>query len=300
MRFRLGLSAEKIEDRVDEKLDGVGMVRGEYPCRLIEEYFTLESCRKYVSEYVESICKIYGDNEVWYRTADFIVQEVNVLKGVDQIIDENDYILGLRGVRRGLKYKAVFKMELEVIAELSKKYPNLNILFSYIKDIEELKECIELLSEVGFKNKYGIMAEIPSTVMDIDKFVELGISNITIGVNDLTTLVLGTYRGSEYHDCNHPAVLKCIEECVRVGKANNVEVSVAGIVNKKLMNNCRKVGVDWFIVNYPLLNEVLDVPLEKLKYINQLAEIKKLTKSKRNIENIKKYRKIIYEVDSNN
>lgn len=293
MKIRLGLNAERISDRIDQRIDGVGMIRGEYPCRLIDEYFTLESCRAYMYNYIECICKIFDGKEVWYRNADFIVQEVNVLKGADEILDENDYILGLRGTRRGLRYMDVFKLELEIIAQLSRKYSNLNILFSFIKDTEELKKCIDILRDLGFENKYGIMAEIPAVIIDIKDFVYLGISNITIGVNDLTTLVLGTYRTSGYHDCNHKAVLRCIERCVSATEGTNVSVSVGGVVNRELMDNCEKIGVDYFIVNYSLLNEILDVPLEKLEHINQLNEIKKKTKEQRNRELIKKYQKII-------
>ncbi len=295
MKFRLGLNAEKISDRIDPRLDGVGMIRGEYPCRLIDEYFTLESCREYLYNYIESICKVYNNKEVWYRNADFIVQEVNVLKGADRILDENDYILGLRGIRRGIRYIDVFKLELEIITQLSKKYSNLNILFSFIKDTEELQKCIDVLKELGFENKYGIMAEIPSVIIDIENFIDMGISNITIGVNDLTTLVLGTYRTSGFHDCNHEAVLKCIERCVKVTRGTNISVSVGGYVNRDLLNNCKKIGVDYFIVTYPLLNEILNVPLKKLEYINQLDEIKRKTKGQRNKELIKKYQKLIIE-----
>lgn len=298
MKYRLALNAETITDCIDERLEGVGMIRGEYPCRLIDEYITLESCRKYIYDYVENVCQAFAGKDVWYRNADFIVQEVNVLKGADVILDEGDYILGLRGTRRGLRYKDVFKLELGVIAELSKKYSNLNILFSFIKDVDELDECISILKELGFKNKYGVMAEIPSVIFDIESFIARGISNITIGVNDLSTLVLGTYRTSGYHDCNHKAVLDCIKRCVDATRGKNVTVSVGGIVNKELMENCESIGVDYFLVNYTLLNEILDVPVEKLPYINQLAEIKKKTKEQRNREVIKKYKKIIEDKEN--
>ena len=297
MEYRIALAAEKIEENPSEVLNGVGMIRGEYLCRIIEEYYTLESCREYVKDYIENICKLYEGKEVWYRNSDFIVDEVNVLKGVDHVLKEQNNILGLRGTRRGLKYKDIFKMELEIVVELSKKYNNINILFSYIKDVEELDECIKILKELGVENKYGIMAEIPSVSMDLENFAKRGVSNITIGVNDLTTLMLGTYRGSDYHDCNHPIILKAIKECVEIAKIYNIEVSVGGIVNKRLLDNCKKIGIDYFIINYPLLNKILNVPSDKLKYINQLSEIKKLTKSKRLLEKIKEYKKFIEEND---
>ena len=90
-------------------------------------------------------------------------------------------------------------------------------------------------------------------------------------------------------------MLKCIERCVKVTRGTNISVSVGGYVNRDLLNNCKKIGVDYFIVTYPLLNEILNVPLKKLEYINQLDEIKRKTKGQRNKELIKKYQKLIIE-----
>lgn len=281
MKYLLGLHAEPLHDRIDNRLEGVGMIRSEYLCRTIEEYFPLQSCCEYISSYVENICNIFSSSDVWYRTAELIAPEVNVLKGADHILEEKHYILGLRGVRRGVKYPDTYLLELDTISKLSKEKSNLNILFPFIKDVGELEVCLELLSKVGFKNKYGIMAEIPSTIIMIDDFLNLGVSNITIGVNDLTTFVLGTYRGSEYHDCTHPAVIKLIEKIISKAKKKNVQVNVAGNVNNELCKICEEIGVDNFIVNYPLLPDILGVPATDLPYVNQLKEIKILTKLRR-------------------
>lgn len=281
MKFRLGLNAERKDIKIDSRLEGVGMIRSEYPCRLIEEYFTLQSCRDYVYNYVKYVCETYYPDEVWYRNADFIVQEINVLKGADVYLNEYFYMHGLRGVRRGLKFRETFKLELQIIAELSKEFKNLNILLSFIKDPEEFRLCLKILNDLGFQNKIGIMAEIPSSILLLEEFFKLGVQNVTIGVNDLTSMLLGTYRNSEYHDCNHPAVLKAINHCVTCGKKAGVEISVGGIINKTLVKNCEDMGVDWCIVNYSQLPEILDIPAEALGDFNQLNEIKILTKSKR-------------------
>lgn len=284
MKYLLGLEAEPITDRVNDKFTGVGMIRSEYLCRVIEEYFPLQTCRDFVYEYVDNICQLFSDGDVWYRTAELIVQEVNVLKGADEILKEKHYVLGLRGVRRDLKYPDTFLLELGNIAKLAQKRPNLNVLFPYIKDAKELEKCLELLHQVNFANKYGIMAEIPSTIITLEDFLSQGISNVTIGVNDLTSLTLGTYRESGYHDCTHPAVVKSIEtviEKVRKYGQKGTVVNVAGMVNKELCKICEQLGVDNFIVNYPLIPNVLGVEPATLPHINKLKEIKALTKKRR-------------------
>lgn len=280
MNFLLGLQGERLDNIIDDRLKGVGMIRSEYLCRSIEQYFTLNSCREYVYKYVSNVCDIFHNHEVWYRTSELTVPEVNVLKGVDHIIEEKHYILGLRGVRRGIKFSNTFLLELETISKLSKEKNNLNILFPYIKDSNELKKCIDLLKKVNFNNRFGVMIEIPSAITEIDEFIKLGVSNITIGVNDLTTLMLGSYRESEFHDITHPAIIKTIDYIIRKCKDNNVAVNVAGNVNSKLKDICSDLGIQNFIVNYPLLSDVLNIPKEKLPEINKLNEIKKLTKSR--------------------
>lgn len=284
MKYLIGLQAEPLTNKVNDIFTGVGMIRSEYLCRIIEEYFPLQSCRDSIYEYVDNICNVFANGDVWYRTAELITPEINVLKGADHVFEEKHYLLGLRGVRRDLKYPDTFLLELDNIAKLSQIHSNLNVLFPYIKDADELEKCLEMLQKVNFLNKYGIMAEIPSTIITLEDYLSLGVSNVTIGVNDLTSLTLGTYRESGYHDCTHPAVIKSIETVIekvkKYGQKGTV-VNVAGTVNKKLSEICEKLGVDNFIINYPLIPEVLGVAPETLPYINLLKEIKALTKKRR-------------------
>lgn len=282
MKYQLGLNAEQVEFDLLNKFNGIGMIRSEYVFRLYDEYITLKSCQEKLFEYIENLCKS-TKNDIWYRTSDLIVDEIDVLGGCDHFLLEHDYILGLRGVRRGLKYIDTFVIELSIIAELSKKYDNLNILFSYIKDIDELKRCKKLLKNLGYKNKIGVMAEIPSVIICINDFLESGVNNITIGVNDLTTLVLGTYRTSGYHNINHEAVLAAIKYCKMQCLKYNVQLSVAGVLNKEFIKNCHSMNIDNVIINYSQVHELLDFPLAELPYYTQLNEIKAKTKKQRNL-----------------
>ena len=273
MKYKLGLSAEPITNTIDSRLVGVGMIRSEYLCRVCKEYITTKTCQQFVRDYVSNVCKLFYPNEVWYRTTELVVPEINLLKGADDIFEEKHYLLGTRGIRRAMRYIETFTLELENLSAVSKEHDNLNVLFPYIYDPKELEVSLEVLNKVKFSGKYGIMAEIPSTILLLDKFAEQGISNITVGVNDLTSLTLGTFRG-EYSDHTHPAVIKLIELANTIGQKFNIPVSVGGYVSLELKCICEKIGIDSLVVHYSALSEVLNIPKAKLEHLQFSKELK--------------------------
>ena len=233
--------------------------------RACNEYITTDTCRKYIREYVSNVCQLFCSDEVWYRTTELVAAEINSLKGVDNIIIEKEHYLGMRGIRRAIKYPDTFTLELVNLNQISNEYKNLNVLFPFIYDPKELEKSLEILNKVKFNGKYGIMAEIPSTILLLDKFAELGISNITIGVNDLTSLTLGFSRG-ENSNHTHKAVIKLIEMAVNVGHKYNIPVSLGGYVSNELKSICEEIGLDTFIIHYNALSEILNIPSETLEY----------------------------------
>lgn len=278
MKYRIALNGETPPDLPEERFDGVGMIRGEYILRKIGKYITTHDAKHTLYAYVESVCQKYNKQEVWYRTTEFVTPEINVLEGVDAIFEEKHYILGMRGVRRGLKFKETFKEELRLISDLSTKYSNLNILIPYIKDPDELKEVISLLNDLNYKGKYGIMLEIPSVYLLLKEFSELNVSNITIGINDLTMLTLGTFRGSEYHDPTHPAILKIIRDTACFGKESGIEVNVAGYISDKLMRIIENEELDHIILHYKDIPDLLALPETDFPETELLKQIKNKTK----------------------
>ena len=278
MNNLLGLSAEPITDRVHPSLQGVGMIRSEYLYRAREEYITMKSCSEFVYNYVCNVCKLFYPSQVWYRTSEFVVPEANVLAGVEEKLPEKHYILGLRGIRRGLKYKDSLHAELQLVSDVAKKYDNLNILFSYIKDPQELDECKQMLKQIEFPNKFGIMVEIPSVIVLLDEFIERGVSNLTIGLNDLSMMVLGAYRGSEYHQLTHSSIEKLIEYVNFKAKESGIPLSVGGYLNNRVYDMCKRIGVDNAIINYNLLPDVFSDRPEKYPYLSTVSDIKRLTK----------------------
>ncbi len=280
MKYSLGLTGEPINDRIIPELSSVGIIRSDYLCRLIEEYISLESCRKYITNYTANICKIFNKDEVWYVTTDLVTPEVNVLKGADHLIEEKHYAFGLRGIRRSLMYKDTFIKELELISKLHDKYNNLNVLFPFVSDVKEIKEGVKLLKKVGFKGKYGITIDTPSSALTIENFIDMGVSNFTFRHENMATLLMGTYSRSQYDIPTHNSVTKLLERVIEKCKVNKIPLAVGGYITKDLDSICRKMNVDTFIVHYHELPSIFKINKTKLPYIDNFEKIKLLTKSR--------------------
>jgi phosphoenolpyruvate synthase/pyruvate phosphate dikinase len=279
MKYQLGLSAEEIDSRVSPMFEGVGLLRGEYLCRKINKYVTLKESRDYIRDYVRRMAEMFAPDPVWYRTTEMEVAEVNVLEGADHIIEEKTTMLGYRGVRRAMLFKETFMLELGVIAEVAAEHPNLHILIPFISDISELVFVKECLAEVGFRNKLGIMAEIPSTLLCLEDFLKLGVDNVTVGMNDLTSLVLGAYRGSGLDQHLHPAVKKLLIHVREATLDYPVTLSVAGYIYSDLLKFIEEVGYDYAVVHYSKLEEVFGNKFKDLPYRENLQAIKLKTRA---------------------
>nr|MBA4405256.1 hypothetical protein [Nanoarchaeum sp.] len=256
MEYKLGLGGEKISDRVSPIFTGVAMIRGEYLCKQKRQYITVPEFQKYVYDYISNIAQVFAPDDVWYRTIELTTEGINRLEGLDYALDERQPDFGLRGIRRGLRYPETFLKELGLISELSKKYRNVHLLIPFVHDIGELQAIERLLKKVDYRNKVGIMAEIPSTILCLEDFCEWGIDNITVGINDLTTFTLGTSRNSDIYNKTHPAVIKLMKRAVEIGRKYGVETGLAGYLNQEIHDIAKEMRFNFLAVFYheiPLL-----------------------------------------------
>ena len=87
MRKQLALSGEKLDEKVYPQLfHHVGMIRGEYLLRELNQNIILASCQQFVKDYLETICSLYSDEEVWYRFSELTNTEANCLRGLKSIL----------------------------------------------------------------------------------------------------------------------------------------------------------------------------------------------------------------------
>ena len=278
----LGLNCESIDNKLASEFEGVGLIRSEYLCRNIEEYITEESCRKYIYDYVSDICKKFSKKEVWYRFTDLTTNEINTLKGCDHYINEKYHFMGTKGVRRHLLDINTFKLEAKLISKLSKNNDNLGVIIPYISSVEQFIKIKEILYEVGYIGKIGIMVEIPITVFLIDEFISEGAEMFVVGMNDLTTNMLSGTRESIYHDKNNLELLKIIKTLKKKCNQRKKGFMVAGYFNKDNIKTLKKIKDLKIVINYANLPN-LNAKYNKLEELNILNEIKKRTKEKRKI-----------------
>lgn len=256
MKYKLSLGGEKILDRVSPIFTGIAMIRGEYLCKQKRQYITMPALQEYIYGYIANIAQVFAPDDVWYRTIELTAERINELEGVDHRFNERQPDLGLRGIRRGARHPETFLKELKLISTLSKNYTNVHLLIPFIHDIKELHVVKRLLEEVDYKNKIGIMAEIPSTILCLEEFCELGINNITMGINDLTTFTLGASRNSDIYNKTHPAVIKLMERAVEIGFKYGIETGLAGYLNQEIHDIAKEMHFNFLAVHYheiPLL-----------------------------------------------
>ncbi len=250
MKFRLSLSAEPITTQMLNGYSGVGMIRSEYLCRACGSYVTKQSCLDYIGNYIRHAVKTFPNDEVWYRTTDIVAPHLNELEGVEEVIEDKHYILGMRGLRRATIYPKALQQEMGLIASLHNEFSNLHILFPYLSDPGELHPHLTFLHQLEYSGKIGIMAEIPACLSQISEFISMGITHVTFGLNDLTTLLLGARRGSKAHAPTHPVVFNAVKCALEQCKRSGVITSIAGDLNTQLVDTYSKMGVDYFIVRH--------------------------------------------------
>ena len=228
--------------------DGIGLMRmefiiagiGKHPLYLLQK----GQQRTYVEgikKGIETVAKAINPKPIVVRFSDFKTNEYHDLEGGDKFEPKEDNpMIGWRGVSRYIskEFREAFKLECEAIKEVRNNYKNIHVMLPFVRNIDEVKQCLEILKECGLERnkdfKIWLMAEVPAIAIIPEDFASLDIDGCSIGNNDLTQLVLGVDRDSEllgkmgYFDEKNKAVLKAIENIIKGFKAKNKTVSSCG------------------------------------------------------------------------
>ena len=247
------------------RIEGIIAESGKHP-----NYFLEKNMIKNYEEIIfQGIKKIsnYFDG-MWVRTSDIRSDEFRNLAGSPKEKEGNP-MLGMHGIRHGLKHTDILKSELKALKKISESGKGIGILLPQVISVEEVKRVKEILKEINFsKAKLGVMIETPASVEIIKELCEEGIAFVSFGTNDLTQYTLAIDRNNPqvadiYNEMN-PAVLKQISYVIRICKKYRVETSICGQAGSKkgmvefLVNN----GIDSISVNPDAAKEIAEYVAE--------------------------------------
>lgn len=244
-RVYVNLAQPELADKVAARnVDGVGLLRAEFIVGQINKHplFMIKHGlqEEYIQKMYEGImpfARAFYPRPVVYRTTDFKTNEYRDLEGGKDYegVEENP-MLGYRGASRYITDINSFELEIEAIKRVRREFDNLWVMIPFVRTVNELATTKKLLEERGLvrsdKFKLWMMVEVPSNIILIDKFLQVGIDGISIGSNDLTQLTLGIDRDSanlaSTFDERNEAVMMSLERAITVAKSMGVTSSICG------------------------------------------------------------------------
>jgi phosphoenolpyruvate-protein kinase (PTS system EI component) len=277
-RLRMSLSGEMPSEEVLGAYDGVGLLRSEFVLRRINAYITERDAAEAVARYVASVADLAAPRPVWYRSSDLWSDEANVLRGVDERLREDNPIIGYRGARRRAVAPCALLTEIEVVQAVARDRPNLHWLVPFVALPAEFEAVAALLEASGWPNQLGCMLEIPAALLQPEGFVAAGATNLLVGLNDLTSLLLGAVRGNALHDKLNPALWHLVDSLHRL--PGSCEWGIGGTLCREILDAARDHGVPYATVHYSELPEVVGTDPSLLPELGLVREIKRATRSR--------------------
>lgn len=259
----------------DRHVDGVGLLRAEFMIAGIGTHpkKLLQDGKRHVfihelAEQLEVFCAAFDPRPVIYRATDFKTNEYRNLKGGEAFEpEEPNPMLGFRGAARYVADSAVFEMELDAIKQVRNKkgLKNLHLMIPFVRSPKELLEVKKIIAASGLSRspsfKLYLMVEIPTNVIRLDDFIDVGIDGISIGSNDLTMLILGTDRdNSEVAQAfseMDPAVQWALERAVKTAVKRGVTASICGQAPSDYPELVEKL-VSWGITSISVNPDAID------------------------------------------
>lgn len=272
----VNLAEKELAEKVSKmNVDGIGLLRAEFmiagigihPRKMLENKMRKEFVDT-LAENISKFCEVFNPRPVIYRATDFKTNEYRNLRGGKKYEPhEENPLIGFRGCYRYVKDEKVFEMEIDAVKKVRDHYgfKNLSMMIPFVRTTEEFRQVKKImlsrgLSRTGSFDLY-IMVEVPSTVILLDDFIDLGIDGISIGSNDLTMLILGVDRDNsevakDFDELN-PAVLWALEKTVRTCAKRKIPCSICGQAPSIYPKLTEKL-VEWGITSVSVTPDMID------------------------------------------
>lgn len=267
-------------------VDGVGLLRAEFMMANIgihPKHMIAQGRQKEFSETLANdilkFCKAFSPRPVIYRASDFKTNEYRFLKwGKEYEPEEPNPLLGFRGATRYIHTPDVFEMELEAIKLVRNKYgfKNLWLMIPFVRTPQELIEVKKLVTGAGILRsptfRLLMMVEIPSNVILLNDFIDVGIDGVSIGSNDLTMLTLGLDRDNSevaqsFNELD-PAVLWSLKKIVTTAKKRGITSSICGQAPSNHPDLVEKL-VKWGVTSISVSPDAIDRTREIISWIEK-------------------------------
>jgi pyruvate,water dikinase len=185
---------------------------------------------------IRVVLDAFPGKPVWVRTLDAPTDEFRNMAGGEDEPHEHNPMLGWRGIRRDLQAADQFRLQVEAFKSLWQAgYANLGMMFPMVSHPDEFIQAKKMMAGWGVDVEnvtLGIMVEIPASAILIEDFIRAGIRFASFGTNDLVQYTIAVDRNNEnvanMYRPKHPAVLKIIDDTIRVCRRYGVECSICG------------------------------------------------------------------------
>jgi pyruvate, water dikinase len=281
-KIKVNLDMSELAEKASMlKPDGIGLMRIEFmiadskihPMKYIKENRDDEYTQMLIKE-IEKIIQYYKEKPIWVRTSDIRTDEYRNLEGGEDEPHESNPMMGIHGIRKGIREPRLLKAELKAIRNLREKgYKNLGVMLPMVSHLEQIEKTKEILNELNMNEiDLGVMIETPAACFIIHEICkDERIKFISIGSNDLTQFTLAVDRNnSEVQDLYnemHPAVLRLIKKVVKTAQSYNVQSSICGQAgsNENMAKYLVEIGIDSISVNLDSVNKIRNLVAETEK-----------------------------------
>ncbi|MEM9186783.1 MAG: phosphoenolpyruvate--protein phosphotransferase [Planctomycetota bacterium] len=224
----------EVHQCIDRGADGIGLYRTEF-LYLTGKTDPTES--DHAQAYTQ-VAEAMQGRPVVLRTLDLGADKLASLPRPD---DERNPFLGLRSIRLALKHVDLFRTQLRAILRASRA-GNLRLMFPLVSTLIELRrakmvlaDAMEDLEEEGVEFdrdlQVGMMVEVPSAVMMMDRFCD-EVDFLSIGTNDLVQYTLAVDRSNKdvasLYTSADPSVIKLIKMAIDAAGARGKPISMCG------------------------------------------------------------------------